>query len=230
MYPIVKTVYLVRHAESAYNAFMRNAVNWLTLRALKDPKLYDARVSPKGLLQLEALTTKVKALNFLSMIDCIVTSPLRRAIDTALAIRKGKPSNASEETSDKPLLVCGYCAEIMDTTADVGSTNEELSENYPSIDFSNLVQPFWYVPEGLSKQPDVIVDEPRDVLSNRIQKFNQYICSLPQERIAVVTHSLFIRKVTGSLLKIGNCDIQLCQVTQHDENTFTWTVQQARVN
>jgi len=80
----IKTVYLIRHGQSTYNAFTHSFWNWITLRCCFDPKIYDPSLSPKGEAQAKQLRQKLIRENYLSKIQLIVTSPLIRAIQTSL--------------------------------------------------------------------------------------------------------------------------------------------------
>jgi len=79
-----KTIYLIRHAQSQYNAYMHSPLNWLTFRCCFDPKIYDPLLSPKGEGQAKKLYQKLLKESLLQKIDLVVTSPLIRSIQTAL--------------------------------------------------------------------------------------------------------------------------------------------------
>ena len=96
----VKVVYFVRHAESAYNAYKLNPVNWLTLRALRDPMLFDPPLSPLGLSQLAHLTHTANKWRLTERAQLLVVSPLKRAIDTALAVMEQPLPTATQQQSE----------------------------------------------------------------------------------------------------------------------------------
>ena len=223
-----KVVYFVRHAESAYNAYKLNPLNWLTLAALKDPMLFDPPLSPLGLSQLTALTATAAKWRLTERAQLLVVSPLKRAIDTALAVM-GQPlpgaassSGSSTSTYPLPVFVSPLCSEVVDTSADIGSPPSELSAAYPLLSFAHLPAAWWYHADP--SQPRAIHDEPRERVAQRVSSFLQWLCRRPESSIVVVSHSSFIRHCTGARLKIANCQVQQCAVTQQRDGRISVTV------
>jgi len=77
-----KTIYLIRHGQSLYNAYTHSLWNWITLRCCFDPKIYDPALSPKGEEQAKALHRRLVTEELLSKIQLVITSPLLRALQT----------------------------------------------------------------------------------------------------------------------------------------------------
>ncbi len=126
---IKKTIYLVRHGESLENI--------KPVLQSEDPDL-----SPLGLVQIEQIAKKLSSIN----LDIIISSPLKRALKTAEAIKK--LNSADIETSKlfveirKPKSVEGkpysdkkannIWREWLETVFENGKRTED-SENYDDI-------------------------------------------------------------------------------------------------
>ena len=218
-----KVVYFIRHAESAYNAYKLNPINWLTLAALRDPLIFDPPLSPTGLTQLHTLTATAVKWKLTQRAQLLVVSPLKRAIDTALAVMGQQPTNQQQRTQPVdecsphplPVYVSALCSEVVDTSADIGSPPSVLSSVYPSLSFSHLSDAWWYHADP--QQPRAISDEPEERVAHRVSSFLQWLCGRDERCIVVVSHSSFIRRCTGARLKIGNCQVQECTVAQQSD-------------
>jgi len=272
-----KTILFVRHAESAYNAFKFSPINWLTLRALRDPMIFDPPLSPKGVKQLIQLGDLMEHHKILEKAEIIIASPLIRAIDTAMAVmgkkfnpalnkkqaekdkkiaaeaKKVTETAATSETSQQqtqqpppaaadsmdsasstilssshfpvPILISPLCTEILDTSADIGSSPAELVKNYPLIDFSELKESWWYY-EG--ENPRSITDEPKQKVAERVKQFKEFIAARPETFLVIVTHSSFIKHCTGAKTKIPNCAVQECEM-ENSSNEWKIKVKKTRL-
>ena len=120
------------------------------------------------------------------------------------------------------MFVSALCTEIVDTSADIGSSPAVLSAAYPLLSFSHLPEAWWYHADPL--QPRAITDEPRDRVAHRVSSFLQWLCRRDETVIVVVSHSAFIRHCTGARLKIANCQLQECSVAQQPDGRITVTV------
>ncbi|KAL0477026.1 phosphoglycerate mutase [Acrasis kona] len=231
-----KTVYFVRHAQSAYNEFKLNPMNWVTCKALSDPMLYDPELSKKGKKQLVLLSKRVKKLNLLSEAQIVVVSPLQRAVSTAMAVLGLTiPSNEIQLTeiepnvidekygrfkagvdSPLPLLVTPLCTEVMHTSADIGSTANTLSATFPTIQFPPTMNHKWWY--GDSPMLNSIEPEPKEHVHIRGQELGRLLLDLPQTSIIVVSHSNFIRRLLKGHMKLPNCGIQEAKLYYQIEN------------
>ena len=132
-----KKIYLIRHAESVYNAaesaikekFEDTAEDYQTssqyLDMKFDLKYEDCDITPTGFKQCEGCYEKMKGLK----VDLIIVSPLRRAIMTCYQVFKGHKSNA-------PVMVDPTFREIMESSCDIGSRLKNSMKDYPDFDFS----------------------------------------------------------------------------------------------
>jgi broad specificity phosphatase PhoE len=213
-----KSVYFIRHAESAYNAHKLRAVNWLTLAALRDPMIFDPPLSPRGLQQLIGLSEVVQRWGLRSKAELLVSSPLRRALDTAMAVQ-GEQFNialtadgaaATAQPLPLPVLVSALCSEVVDTSADIGSSPSQLSSRYPQLSFSHLPDVWWYCRD--EQRPRDIHDEPPARVEQRVAAFLEELWQRPERCLIVVSHSSFIRRCTRQRLKIANCCVQECRM------------------
>ena len=198
-----KSLFLIRHAESAYNAFKLSPVNWLTLRALQDPMIFDPPLSPLGLQQLTRLSELSARHQLTSRAQLLITSPLRRAIDTALAVLGPPPYPL-------PVHVSPLITEVLDTSADIGSPPSVLSAQYPQLAFAHLPPAWWYHADPA--QPRAITDEPLAVLLERMERFKAEVMGRSEVVVVVVSHSSFIKRLTGARSKIANCAVQECRM------------------
>jgi len=97
-----KTLYLIRHAESQYNAYMHSPLNWLTFRCCFDPRIYDPVLSAIGELQAKRLHEKLIKENIMPKIDLVVSSPLTRSIQTAVFAFPPSSSTSTSSTLSSP--------------------------------------------------------------------------------------------------------------------------------
>ena len=216
-----KRVFFIRHAESAYNAHKLRPVNWLTLAALRDPMIFDPPLSPRGLQQLTRLSDVVQRWGLRSQAELLVSSPLRRALDTAMAVQ-GEQFNIALTAADGaagaaqppplplPVLVSALCSEVVDTSADIGSAPSELQSRYPQLSFAHLPQVWWYCRD--EQRPRDIHDEPPARVEQRVAAFLEELWQRPERCIVVVSHSSFIRRCTGQRLKLSNAAVQECSM------------------
>ncbi len=77
-----KTIYFVRHAEGYHNKGERELPNWKTDQLGLDPKYRDARLTPAGIAQSEALNKDLRTRS-VPPPELIVVSTLSRTIQTA---------------------------------------------------------------------------------------------------------------------------------------------------
>ena len=134
---MAKTAYLIRHGQSTFNALF-------DLTPV-DPLHFDARLSPKGIRQVEAARQTLSSLH----VDLIAVSPLTRAIETAVGIF------SSVATS---MIVTDLLRERLGNSCDVGRPPAELAAEFPMLSFDHLDDPWWHIGEqdqrGVPIEPD----------------------------------------------------------------------------
>mgnify|MGYP001453132695 CR=1 FL=1 len=160
---------LIRHAESAWNEHFsasRIDVGW------PDPPL-----TARGEAQTRAAAVRLRGCG----LRHIVTSPYRRALQTAmiLAGELGLPVTVDAAVRERCAFSC-----------DQGSPPAELARDWPGLDFSGLDEVWW---------GGVIESWPS--LAARCAAFRSAIRARPdRDAVAVVSHWGFIRGLTGAEL------------------------------
>ncbi|KAI0018656.1 phosphoglycerate mutase-like protein [Xylariomycetidae sp. FL0641] len=170
------TLILVRHAQALHN---------LT----KDYSIPDPDLSEKGQEQCVQLRQGLMEHPLAQKAELIITSPMRRTIQTALRsvdwlVEKGVPIQADagwQENSDKP--------------CDTGSPIAKIEKEFPVIDFKTLLDPVW--PDKTSPAAKHY-HYTKTALLVRAQTSLKKLYERPEKVIIVVAHSAFLRlAVTG---------------------------------
>lgn len=175
------TVYLIRHGQSEFNA-AHNAGD-------ADPLIFDAPLTDKGRLQAEQARIAIMELG----IQQVITSPLSRAIQTALTIFQGIA----------PISVQAGHRELLSHSCDMGRAPGALQKEFPSLSFDHLDEIWWH--QGSMNENGVPV-EPRDVFQQRIRNFALELNQMAEMQVAVVGHGDAFRELTG--FSMENCEIR----------------------
>lgn len=174
------TIFLIRHAQSQFNAVHREGQ--------PDPLLFDARLSELGHQQGRQTRTKTDNLP----IDRIIVSPLTRTLQTATLLFG----------SDRVFEIDAQVREQVLNSCDVGRPPTQLALEYPHLDFAHLADHWWHkdVPDhrGIAVEPDAVLQARADLFSNQLRASGA-------QNTAIVTHGNFIQALTG--LKPDNCQI-----------------------
>ncbi|MFN3663975.1 histidine phosphatase family protein [Yoonia sp.] len=176
-----KRLHLIRHAQSLHNAAALAVPDEELIK--RDPALRDAALSPLGHQQARALADEMTAIKD---IELIVISPFTRAIQTA---------QHAFGDADIPRLIHDLPRERLDSFCDVGRSPAQLAQDFPTLDFAHLDDPWWYH-DPAHDAP--FTQEPWDVLDQRINGFVAWLQGRPENRIAIVAHSTFLRIWTGT--------------------------------
>lgn len=166
-----KRIHLVRHAQGYHNLY-------------DDHSIRDPLLTPQGEQQCAKLANEI---NTARPIDCIIASPMRRALYTALLTFRVDLEN----NPDLKIIAIPELQETGLIQADIGVSREELEEtfrDYP-IDFS-LVTPDWNEKNSGRFSPVV----------GAIDARGRYVRRLLYERteatVAVVSHGSFLHFLT----------------------------------
>ena len=174
------TIYLIRHAQSAFNAVHKPNK--------PDPMIFDAPITELGETQARQARKEIKKFTIRS----VIVSPFTRTIQTAqLIFENSLPFQINAEVREQLVNSC-----------DVGSTPRELYENFPHLDFDDLDECWWHQGE---KDYRGISVEPEEVLMERASRFSAYLQRENIHSTAIVSHGNFIRALTG--IKPNNCEI-----------------------
>ena len=174
------TIYLIRHAQSEFNAVFD--------QDKPDPMIFDAPITELGSSQAMEAGEKIQHLELAR----IIVSPFTRTLQTADLIFGNKMA----------MEVNATVREQLSNSCDVGRTPDQLANDFPHHDFTNLQQCWWHDEEkdhrGISVEPD-------HVLQQRVAEFVSYLKRIRAHSTAIVTHGNFIRALTGN--QIDNCQI-----------------------
>jgi len=174
------TIYLIRHAQSAFNAV--HDFN------KPDPMIFDAPITELGETQARQARKEIEKLE----IKSVIVSPFTRTLQTAQLIFG----------NEYPFQISAAVREQLCNSCDVGSTPNELSKNFPLLSFDHLDECWWHVGE---KDHRGIAVEPDEVLMERANRFADKLRSENIQSTAIVSHGNFIRALTG--IKPNNCEI-----------------------
>lgn len=174
------SVYLIRHAQSAFNAVHD---------PLKpDPMIFDAPITELGEVQALKARRQIEKLD----INAVIVSPFTRTLQTAQLIFGDRVT--LQVNADVREQLCNSC--------DVGSAPHELARRFPNLNFDHLAERWWY--EGEKDHRGISV-EPEEVLIERAKIFASYLTQENIQSTAIVSHGNFIRALTG--IKPNNCEI-----------------------
>ncbi|KAF5964043.1 histidine phosphatase superfamily, clade-1 [Fusarium bulbicola] len=176
-----KSIHLVRHGQAVHNLGEANNV------------LPDTDLTPLGQEQARSLISKHPEL---ANVDLIVSSPLRRTLQTTLLgfssqLERGLQIVALPEVQEVSDLNC-------DTGSDISVIRAEFQQQ--PVDFS-LVEPGWEVKEG--KWAPAI-----DSILERARAARQWLSERPESEIVVVTHGCFLHFFTDDWVNSVNPDVK----------------------
>lgn len=171
---------LMRHAQSTFNVIYD--------RTEVDPLHFDARLSNDGYRQaVEARRRCVGELD----VDIVVTSPLTRAIETALVVF----------WDYAPIVVESLHREWQYNSCDVGRPASVLAAEFPELRFDHLPEMWWY--QGRRDRCGIVV-EPKKHFLGRVASFVGWTEERPESRIVVVGHGTFFAYLAG--VQLNNCE------------------------
>jgi broad specificity phosphatase PhoE len=176
-------IYLVRHAESAHNIS-------------KDFSQPDPPLTPLGLEQAAKLE---QTFPHSAHIGLVITSPLKRAIQTALSGFSHILDKRYYDSSSK-LGVEGGAELIIDPglqersalPCDTGSDQDVLSEIFPRLNFERLWK-VWQVKVGLYAENENVVEERARKVRRGLFEAEKGLKEREKNDIIVVTHGMFMK-------------------------------------
>jgi len=155
---------LIRHAESHWNVWRRGVED----PRAADPSegLFDAMITERGREQAHQLRASLHGMLQGVAPDLILSSPLTRALETALLVFGDHHDAAlawrfrDDDDDDKlpRIELAPEVRELLEDTCDIGSSAIELKTRFPSISghqFEQYLQPAdrWYLPPRLREHP-----------------------------------------------------------------------------
>jgi len=208
-----KTIYLIRHGQSTFNAEYIDE-NY-------DPFLFDARLTDIGRDQAKSLRTLINST--LHDVELIVSSPLSRAIDTARIAFAELLDNRKE----LKIKIIKHHSEYLCDSDDNGRPLSEIRLDFPDCDFEELNEEhWWYIPDHLKSNQQYVINyqehfrkkryrEPYEDLKQRFKEFKQWLSERTERKIVVVGHSDFYYYLFEEEYEFLNN----CQVMQWDMNS-----------
>lgn len=175
-----KFVYCIRHGLAEHN------INYLKYGSstFYDPNYTDTSLVDEGFKQASDLG---KTWENIDLIELVIVSPLKRTLQTATEIFKGR---------NIPMIALEYVREfpLGKHTCNKRSCKESIVSKYPTINFDSLISNddnIW-----LTHREETI-----DELNHRINKLIDFIHSRPETHIALVNHSSFIGQLKDKEIK-----------------------------
>lgn len=179
--PMAREIFLIRHGQSTFNEqFEATGV---------DPLHFDAPLSRLGLCQVRDARPAAATLG----VELVVTSPLTRALQTAVLLFEG---------GALPVVVSSLHRERLGNSCDVGRNPAVLMKEFPALGFDHLEEVWWH--DGEKDERGVPV-EPEPLFHGRVEQFVQWIGARPERAVAVIGHGTFFHRLTGRHL--ANCEI-----------------------
>jgi broad specificity phosphatase PhoE len=180
-------VHLVRHAESVHNIS-------------HDFSQFDPELTPLGLQQATRLG---QSFPYGRQVGAIITSPLKRAIQTTLAAfpyildkRYFDPDSGYGIESGAILFLDPDLQERSALPCDTGSASGALEAAFPRLGFKELAEG-WQVKEDLYSPADEAVEERAKRVRYRIAAVCEDLQHQGRTDIVVVTHGVFMRFLLG---------------------------------
>ncbi|XP_008237055.1 PREDICTED: phosphoglycerate mutase-like protein 1 [Prunus mume] len=207
-----KTIHLVRHGQGIHN--VEGAKNY---KKLMKPEYFDAHLTPLGWQQVDNLRKHVHESGLSKRIELVITSPLLRALQTAVGVFGGE--GYTDRTDILPLMVAnaGYsehpsisslncppiiaielCREHLGVhPCDNRRSISDYQFLFPAVDFSLI-----------ESDEDILwkanVRELKEEVAARGLKFLNWLSTRKEKEIAIVTHGGFLFHTLSALL--NDCD------------------------
>ncbi|MGC1505769.1 MAG: histidine phosphatase family protein [Sulfitobacter sp.] len=172
-------IYFIRHGQSEFNAAFKGDV---------DPLIFDAPLTPLGFDQAAQTRKTIEEL----AVSRVITSPLTRAIQTAITIFDGIA----------PIEVRHGHHERLTYSGDVGRAPQQLGIDFPDLAFDHLPTRWWHAHEDHNV---VVPVEPIELFENRMAGFVSTLEDIQDENIAFVGHGTAFEQIIGYML--NNCQI-----------------------
>ncbi len=173
-------IYFIRHGQSEFNVVHQ--------AGKKDPMIFDAPLTDRGREQAKNARRKVAELG----IRHVITSPLTRAVQTALTIF----------ADTTPIKVSAAHREWLLHSCDVGRPPSELQRDFPDLSFAHLDDIWWH--QGAANG-DGIAEEPNEVFFDRLTAFATSLTKITDRPVAIVGHGNVFRAMTGHMME--NCEV-----------------------
>ena len=201
-----KRIIFMRHAKSEHNIIPKEKRKTIQIR---DPHLVES-----GINQLKESFDEIKKLKF----ELIITSPLKRALETASIIN----SNL------KPILGLDHLRESLNNLSDVGTCLSELKNEYKTVEFLFHKENWWINSEVDEK---LVKKEHKECILNRVYFSFLYFMLVPENIILLVSHSKIFRIYNNIKNdKILNGEIRMLEIKKIISMVFEYFVDTYKFN
>lgn len=199
----IKTIHLIRHAEGVHNEARRKRGR----EAYKSWDYQDAALTNIGLQQvltardvyhLNATSTNIiheqkGHLKHIRHVDLVVTSPLRRTLQTATLLFEDIKQMKQKGQNDLNFVALESIRERYGVhPCDKRSPIEAIKNEFKDIDFSNVENNediFWKVEER----------ETMENIQSRVKQTLDWLMNRPETNIAIVSHHDFLRTFMANI-------------------------------
>lgn len=164
---------LIRHAQGFHNL------------NIEGHQLHDPRMTLEGQQQCRDLAQRLEDIY---SIDCIVASPLRRTLHTALVVFE----ELLQVKPDLRVIALPELQETSDLPCDIGSPVAELEKEFyhKPVDLSLVLHDWTDKVTGMFTPQS-------DHIAARCRKARHFLCSLQAKHVAVVTHGAVLHYLTN---------------------------------
>lgn len=156
------TLHCIRHAQGYHNLAKEN-----------EEKFHDPDLTDRGRKQCERLRDRFP---YHDQIDCIVSSPIRRTIQTALI-----GLEPAIKSKGLKLLLAPRAQETSDKPSDTGSDLKDLHDEYTDVLDDRRMVDEWNSNKGEWKMDTESVEQ-------HVIELRRWLCQSEYEHVALVAH------------------------------------------
>lgn len=179
-------MWLIRHGQAVHNV----AAARVGRAAYENPEFRDAELTDEGRAQARHIRANA-SVHGLAEVQLVLTSPLHRACETAMAIFEAG-SASDRQPAAPPCLAVEMAREAYGIHfCDSRRSVSELRAAFPAVDFSLVGsdEDTWWQPDARETLADV---------ARRAKKLLQFIWTLQATNIAIVSHGVFLETLLSA--------------------------------
>ena len=185
----LRVIHIVRHAEGYHN------IN----KDYKSPRNFDAELTEFGIEQCKELSQKLKEKRL--DVECIISSPMRRALQTAYHSFEHLLVDNDDKTkinNKVAFVACENWRETLNYVCDARFPLSQLRQDFPVVDFDNIqheedpIRKYYEATYGSFEEHTKHRESNDDeALEKRARQAWLTIAERPERSFAVVSHSAF---------------------------------------
>ncbi|EFC46732.1 predicted protein [Naegleria gruberi] len=217
-----RVLIFVRHGRSIFNELYKESESDCPA---SDPWVIDSELSERGFEQVRQFNQDLNKLLNCDGEKRIISSPLTRCIQTCFCVLE---SHQALPKGEEKIILDPDCTELEESSCDVGSTFEELSngklkdvlENNFDLKLIEGRGKWWYQNENNKDQ--TLHFEEWDVFMKRMDQFidrlfNKYFEKV--DTVIVFSHFTFIRECVNAIAKKYNKETALSIIGDQPQQT-----------